>query len=246
MSDPYRDLFAKDYLSSKDFARMYGVDTNRRLRFLSFGIREAKDPQNFQGPMLLKAIVHFVEHPNLPMFVNNTQHDYLLDRFGDNYWLSENRHLILHAPIICRCRTRGTGRKKMFIVDFLDMQADAISQWKPLDPKTVERMREAMKSYGINKDQFRSFVRFNYPELVEAFDDADGAEDLPRAFSLVFSEMCQEIKADLTHKPIQRDPEPEEPDEADQYDQGMDTPNFKTPAEQEEPPVRFTHDDIPF
>lgn len=253
MSDPYRDSFVQSYISSKDFSRMYGVGINVKLRLFGFDVREVKDPQNFQGPPLLKPIVYFVEHQRLPMFVNKTQHDQLWDRFGEGYWLNQNRDWILHAPILLRCKTKTTKSGTQYIVEYVDTPGLNISQWDPLDSVVVAKMRDAMDKYKINRDQFRSFVNFNYPELLSAFDRADGPDTLPRAFHQVFADMCNEIKSDLTHRSTppqetRREPEPRgDHAQYDQYDQGMnDAPNFKTPAEQDPKPIKITHDDIPF
>lgn len=72
MSDPYRDAFARDYMASKDFARMYGIDKPIVLRFFQFGTKDAKDPSNYRAPATPRPVVWFVEHQRLPMFVNNT------------------------------------------------------------------------------------------------------------------------------------------------------------------------------
>lgn len=234
MSDPYADAFARDYMSSKDFARMHGVDRPTKLRFFGFDTKEARDPTNYKAPPVPKPVVWFVEHQRLPMFVNRSQHEYLLDRFGDGYWLWENRDRILHAPVMCSCSTKKSRDGVMYIVSMSGTMRN--SQWDPIGQAEADAMRSKIGDLNFDSKGFRRFTQQCYPELLDRFDSAGGLHELPQVYKPVFVEYLRELRGDMGRHdaPPQPEPSPEPKPEPE--------PNFEPVMGK---PV-ITVDDIPF
>ena len=241
MSDPYRDAFARDYMASKDFARMYGVQQPTKLRFFQFGLKDAKDPTDYRAPAEPRPVVWFVEHQRLPMFVNKTQHDYLLDRFGDDYWTSENRDLILHAPVMLHCTTKGSNDNLMHIVHMNGFPQG--SQWDPIGEESARAMIEYRGDLDFQRDRWRWWLSQHYPELMGRFDSAESMADLGVAFKIPYSEYIRELRGDMG----QNEPKPEpksDPKPEPKPESGQREPNFSPSGST--PKVEVTEDDIPF
>lgn len=250
MSDPYRDAFARDYIGSKDFARMYGVDKPVRLRLFAFGLKEAKDPTNYSAPAVPKPFVWFVEHQDTGMFVNNTQHEYLLDRFGDEYWLLANRPRILHAPVMCKAWTKKGGDGLLHIVSW---SGDNYDQWKPIGEEAAERFRELVKDLRFTRERFRHFVLDCYPEVSEILDSTEKIGELPDLFKPLLEEFRRYLMADRTPDdarpaPPPQDPKPEpKPDPAKpRHADPSPEPNFNPTTAGKKGEYDITEDDIPF
>lgn len=234
MSDPYADAFARDYIGSTDFAHMYGVGRPIRLRFFQFGTKETRDPSNYSGGKIPKPVVWFVEHQDAPMFVNRGQHEYMLNRFGNEYWLQERRNAILHAPIDLTCTVKERARDRLYVINWSGLHYD---QWTPMGEKWEQKLKAAGQDLATSRDDFRKFVRSYFPELLDTLDHTGKFSDMPILFKPVYEDYLRECRGNLDRAEQPEQAKPKESDPAPE-------PNFEPTKGKGS--TEITADDIPF
>jgi len=86
------------------------------------------------------------------------------------------------------------------------------SQWDPIGEEAADKMRDQAKDLGFTREKFRYFIHQAYPELIGAFDHAEGLHDLSLAFKTPYEEFLRELRGSTDRKPEQSqhaDPSPE-------------------------------------
>lgn len=212
--DPFSDHFARDYMSSRDFARIHGVDKQILLRIYGFDMKECRDPSGRGGEKILKPVIYFVEHQDAPMFVNRTQHEYLEYRFGFRYSMNENRPKILHAPLYVIAGWDNIGGRQQVSVQFVD--TEYIDHLAPIGKDRAASLGRMLKEKGIkgfDRDGLRNFANHEYQEVAHYLDSVEGLHDLPRLFERIIDAFIGELKAHLgpSDPPPSPDPDPPAP-----------------------------------
>ncbi len=235
MSDPYADQFARDYISSADFGRMYGINNEVILRISQFGTIDRRDPGAKNGEKKPRAVVWFVEHRNLPFFVNQTMHEIMLDRFGNLYWDYDNRDAILYAPIRMRAYKDTIFGKLQTIVE-VD-PSFAPDHRVMIGGNSADKFRKYCADKGVEFkiDKFRWFVHQEHPDALHILDSCEGIEQLPVFFRAILNDFVNELVADLSSSQAKQSGQAIEP---------KGNPNFEPTRPHDK--VEFTHSDIPF
>lgn len=199
--DPYGDFFERDYLSAGDFVRQYGVDKNVHFRILGFGTRETRiiggkrgDPQKAPKP-----VIWFVEHPTKPMFMNRSNHEVMLDRFGEEHWTPERHKDIVYAPVTLRATEDRGGREGVqFIVSM--HRGPYPDHRAPLGAEVAKKIMDALGPLDFTRDKFRRFVQQEHRELVPILDACGELEEWPRLMAQVLDEWRREARSDTSRR----------------------------------------------
>lgn len=244
MTDPYGDFFARDHLASQDFAQLYGIDKEVTLHLHQFG---TKDVRIFDGPnerngepkVSPKPIVWFAEHPDLPMFVNKTNHERLLARFGFKYWLPEKREEILYAPVRMMAWIKYIGRDQKPIVE---MAPGPYTDHRAPLGVAADRIRGALIPLGFTREKLRRFIQQSHPAALATLDATERIEDLPVWFAWLLDQWRQEAKGDIgTPRPTEPAPPAPKPAPKPKEDHGGHPSGFPGGSD-----YNITKDDIPF
>lgn len=239
MSDPFRDFFERDYLAATDFARLYGVNREISLRISQFGMRETRVMGGKRGEptKVPKPVIFFVEHPNQPMFLNRRAFETLLDRFGDGYWLNENRSRILYAPQrLLAEEDRGGQDGVQFIVHF--HRGPYRDHTAPIGKVNADKITAALTPLGWTRDKFRFWIKQEHPDLIRILDAFEDLAEFPFLMVDIFVQWRMEVEADRSR------PKPPVPTTTPaRKDDGLDrSGGFMPPADEN----TITRDDIPF
>lgn len=239
--DPYGDYFARDYMSAGDFSRAYGLLRPRSFRLLQFGLRDAFDQR--EKKKVPKPVMWLVEMRDLPIFTNKSQHEALLNRFGDLYWRSENRHKILYAPIQLQAYERRGGDGPQTVIEIVEPERPHADHREPIGAETADRIRAALAPLGFTRDRFRGWVQQNHRDTLTDLDATESLAELPRYYAQILAEWQREASSDISRKP---EPAPKaqpapKPAPKPKEDHGGHPSGFPGGSD-----YNITKDDIPF